>query len=575
METHKVSFYNTGILIFILLFLNFKFLSANSDEILSNDSLIRSSGSSSVYFLEDGKKRPILSEDVFNLYNFKWAHVITVDNINDYELGSPLANPNYRLVKYSNSSNVYLIENNKKRWIVNEDIFIFRRYGWGFIEIIDIDEEYITGEDIDDKIINGDLVKYSNSSNVYLIENNKKRLIVNEQIFMERGYLWSDIYIVLDSEFNFENGDMIGNSNKRIGLLYVSQNNETYNPEWRSKIEPILSKTKQVMSDLTDNKTDYTFEILGETETDKYCWNPAGMGFVQQSEYTKVDVSTNEIVSSFTTISNTRMPGSAFRWNSVTANLLTERNEIEDNREYFIKEVNTSYNDCPNCSLSPMEDKKDSMNEYLIENNIDNYYYTEYEENRLSMDCSKNDLSQWSVDFSDMESIKNIASRELNFSLDDYDDIIIIIGEFGQILASESEDNLNYRCSTMEGVIGGYSNLIFAENSLYSNGFIDCSNSTNAANSFYDGRGWIIIAHELLHHLGAVDVYNTGFSFGINSHLEEAQSLDPKYRESIMGDNMTPCMLDFEVNRDPLCTQYELDNYVYLDKLNRQKIGVE
>jgi hypothetical protein len=52
------------------------------------------------------------------------------------------------------------------------------------------------------------LIKYANSPKVYLLENNKKRWIVNEETFNVMGYRWSDLEIILDSE-TYENGQDI------------------------------------------------------------------------------------------------------------------------------------------------------------------------------------------------------------------------------------------------------------------------------------------------------------------------------------------------------------------------------
>jgi hypothetical protein len=185
--------------------------SSNTGEatVLPDTTLIKSENASDVYYLENGKKRPILSGAVFDSYGFKWEDVVTVDNIENYPEGDILANANYRLVKYADSPKVYLIENNQKRWIASEEIFIFRRYGWGFIETIANNEEYSDGDDINSKIMNGDLMKYASSPKVYLIENNQKRWISSEEAFNNAGYLWSDIYVVNDGEFTFSTGENI------------------------------------------------------------------------------------------------------------------------------------------------------------------------------------------------------------------------------------------------------------------------------------------------------------------------------------------------------------------------------
>ena len=184
-------------------------LGAELDE--NDKKIIKEKGSPNIYYIENNKKRPILSAAVFESYGFKWGDVVEVEDSSVYSDGEMLANADYKLVKYKDSSKVYLIENNKKRWITNEDVFVARRYGWGFIETLDSAEVYDNGENIDSKILEGDLVKYEGSSKVYLIEGNKKRWITTEDAFAKKGYLWSDIYVVPSNESNFEDGQDIVN----------------------------------------------------------------------------------------------------------------------------------------------------------------------------------------------------------------------------------------------------------------------------------------------------------------------------------------------------------------------------
>ncbi len=63
----------------------------------------------------------------------------TVTQINNYE---------NKLIKYLNSPKVYLVQQNRKRWIVNEDAFNYNKYNWGDIIIINESVIFENGEDI-------------------------------------------------------------------------------------------------------------------------------------------------------------------------------------------------------------------------------------------------------------------------------------------------------------------------------------------------------------------------------------------------------------------------------------------
>lgn len=55
---------------------------------------------------------------------------------------------NGKLIKYSNSSKIYIVENNKKRWIKSEVIFNYFKYKWSNIITVGSDIIYEDGEDL-------------------------------------------------------------------------------------------------------------------------------------------------------------------------------------------------------------------------------------------------------------------------------------------------------------------------------------------------------------------------------------------------------------------------------------------
>lgn len=112
------------------------------------------------------------------------------------------------------SPKVYLIENSKKRWITTAEIFISKGYNWNDIISVADEELglYPDGEDISISYSlkpNGSLIKGSRPE-VYLIENNSKRWITNANVFISNGYKWEDIIIVENYELNaYPNGKNI------------------------------------------------------------------------------------------------------------------------------------------------------------------------------------------------------------------------------------------------------------------------------------------------------------------------------------------------------------------------------
>lgn len=378
---------------------------------------------------------------------------------------------------------------------------------------------------------------------------------------------------------------------KNFGILYVYWNNDTYNSLWREKISPIIEKTKSTLLTLTEGKADYSFDILGEIKTQEFCWNPSRLAWASQQKQWKIDTSTGEIVDywelEYTDETDEYhrgdptnlniIPGSDFGTYSYSL-ISYEQRIFEDGKEYLLRfESEIYYNDCNNCKIYE-EDKTQEYQDQYPEKN-----YTYFSETYLEFDCGENNLIKQKHNSTKTYELKRRASEELGFSLDDYDGIILIFGKLGPLLPDESDINHYRRCHSITAFWGGYANLVMAENALYQTGFLDCSEyDSTSANyyGFYMQEGWTLIPHELLHHLGAVDVYSTGTVFGVTTYLDEAKELDPRYMESIMGDRLKPCMADLDTpmggqgSRNNLCSQEELAE-AYLDRLNRQKIGLE
>ncbi|MEA2097775.1 MAG: hypothetical protein U9P70_01720 [Patescibacteria group bacterium] len=125
------------------------------------------------------------------------------------------------LLKSLSNDKVYLIENGKKRWITDANVFISNGYHWKDIIIITESELelYLDGENIEADFnlrLNGSLVKGSGSK-VYLIEDNNKRWITSVAVFISNNYQWEAIITITDSELNsYLDGENIANSDSNF-----------------------------------------------------------------------------------------------------------------------------------------------------------------------------------------------------------------------------------------------------------------------------------------------------------------------------------------------------------------------
>ena len=99
---------------------------------------------------------------------------------------------------------VYIINNNEKFWIENADVFSGLGYEWDWIQKIEdvFLNEYREGKSIKNSKYHpdGTLIKYPDSSAVYLLENRKKRPFSSAESFLKKGYSWNRIMIISKKE---------------------------------------------------------------------------------------------------------------------------------------------------------------------------------------------------------------------------------------------------------------------------------------------------------------------------------------------------------------------------------------
>ena len=115
--------------------------------------------SSAVFFVENGKLRPIKSEKIYQeLFNDpEWNFVAWIpdDLLSKFqyplgeEIDSSDIHPDGSLVKYKDSPTVYLIKDSKKRPFISWDVFVKNGYKKERIITIEKTETYETGEIID------------------------------------------------------------------------------------------------------------------------------------------------------------------------------------------------------------------------------------------------------------------------------------------------------------------------------------------------------------------------------------------------------------------------------------------
>lgn len=99
-------------------------------------SLVKGSGAE-VYLIENGRRRWIRDEKTFNHFNFDWGSILQVSDQELFKFaeGETLAMEvfaNGTLIKGAGPK-IYLLENDKKRWIVSPEAFSRNKFSWSSV----------------------------------------------------------------------------------------------------------------------------------------------------------------------------------------------------------------------------------------------------------------------------------------------------------------------------------------------------------------------------------------------------------------------------------------------------------
>lgn len=163
-----------------------KSISSSDVSSYANAALIKVSGDSKVYYIENNKKRHIPTAAVFTGYNFNWGDIVDV-SAKDRD-----GYPDVNLIKVSGDSKVYVLAGGMKRHVPNADVFNDYKYSWTNIFTISAAER--------DAYPDATLVKTASSANVYHLASGKKEWIKTAATFNSRGYKWADILTVSSKE---------------------------------------------------------------------------------------------------------------------------------------------------------------------------------------------------------------------------------------------------------------------------------------------------------------------------------------------------------------------------------------
>ena len=106
----------------------------DAQALVIRDGLVFKGSGSEIYVLQDNHRRWISSLDAFNYYGYRWEQVKLVDE--DFLAQFPDGPPLSILYKCASSPHVYAIENGSRRWIKDIPTFEAQGYVWEDVQIV-------------------------------------------------------------------------------------------------------------------------------------------------------------------------------------------------------------------------------------------------------------------------------------------------------------------------------------------------------------------------------------------------------------------------------------------------------
>lgn len=166
--------------------------------------LIRSKDAPEIYFLESGKRRKIISIDLFENLGYKWNDVILIDpdEIKDYPIGKNMIYPDGTLVKRDGFPIIFRIENGKRKEFTSITLFEATNSKWS--DIISLSKDEFLSYQLDGfvKYPENTLLREINAQKVYVVKDGSLQAIRSAEEFMSANYKWSDVIDISKSEIN-------------------------------------------------------------------------------------------------------------------------------------------------------------------------------------------------------------------------------------------------------------------------------------------------------------------------------------------------------------------------------------
>lgn len=163
----------------------------NNGQNYPDGTLLKISGSFKIYVIINQKKKWIPTPEVFETLGYQWGNITVLDktalnNIPNYEDNLIRAIGNYK---------VYLVVNGISRHIPNPEIFL--NYGFVWEDVTDVPQSTI------DKYQKAYLIRESKQGTIYYLRNDGiKKWIRSPEIFASYGNKWEDVQVISKPEMD-------------------------------------------------------------------------------------------------------------------------------------------------------------------------------------------------------------------------------------------------------------------------------------------------------------------------------------------------------------------------------------
>ncbi|MCD4705062.1 hypothetical protein K8R66_03220, partial [bacterium] len=202
LKKQNILYLSLGIIILITLSILFNLKSIQAGQQYQPGTLLKSNTSSAIYYIDQDNKKYIFTDErtYYSWYDdFNNVVETTVNELDQYEDGGAITiRPGTKLITHVNTNKVYAVEpNGRLRYLPSEDI-AKTLYGddWSSL-VVDIPATlftttYTKGDNLDNTLPNGTIVKQKDTNGYYYIQDGQKRVFTTGEAFENNKFRFKD-----------------------------------------------------------------------------------------------------------------------------------------------------------------------------------------------------------------------------------------------------------------------------------------------------------------------------------------------------------------------------------------------